>query len=124
MDVRPLVVMRADLPVKIIDKLRRCLTRLGHQVEEIKTGEDAIAFGDMTAKTVAAALFTADKSVFSTHNWRYVFEADRSLKYRHVKYLAEPVKHAGAGDGLHQWAALTTYFQQVKREQGKDLELG
>ena len=35
MDVRPLVIMRADLPVKIIDKLRRSFARPDHQVEEI-----------------------------------------------------------------------------------------
>src|SRR4030042_1954794 len=122
-DVDAVVVVRAHFAEQILQQLRRCLTRLNHEVEEIKSCEYAVAFGDMTAEAIAAAFLTANEGILLYHQRRYVFEAYRRLIHGNVEKLSQPVNHHGVAQGLDYGAALTADFQEVEDEQGEDLEL-
>ena len=77
----------------------------------------------MTTEAVAAALLTADQGVLLYHHRRHIFEAHRRLVDGHIEKLSQPVNHHGVAQGLDYGTSLAADFQEVKDEQGEDLEL-
>ena len=115
-EIKAVVIMRANLAVQIIQQLCRRLTCLYHKVEEIEPGKDAITFRNVSAETIAATFLTTDESIFFCHQRRYIFKAYSSFIYRDIEEFAQSVKHIGRSQSLYYCSLFAANLQEIECE--------
>ena len=82
----------------------------GHVLQEIKSAEDAVAFGYMAPESEPTALFASDEGAYFAHFGSDVLETHRSLVDIDFVGIAKSIQSDGRSNALDQRASQLLLF--------------
>src|SRR4030066_1512785 len=123
MKIPAVIVMRPHFAVKVIQKLRWCLSCFCHEVQKVKAGKYGIPLRDMPSEAIAAAFFPTNDGLLLHHQGSNIFETHLSFINRHVEKLPQARKHHGGSEGPHHGTTFTTTSGGIETKQGNNLML-
>ena len=121
MRVNSSVAMRTELFIQFHQQPVDGFAFGREQFKQHQTGQDTVAFGDVTGKTDAAAFFRAKQHIALEHLGTNILEADAGFDERQPIGRAYFVHHRSRRERFHHTSPALAVHNQMMQQQADDL---